>query len=236
MPTQEVPTPTPFQPQEPTPNPENTPKSSPIPTEIPVDPFRLGELDLAHEGELTLDVVLDGQDLRISLVLRPGPLGLPGENTGAAAIDGYPYVLLYLHSGEHGRQPLEAEPLRRYIEGTRDRTITDEAYVLEKLRSLEGVTFTLTQAGVQESFEIYGAAKIPHEAKPIFDLNDLSAVEVVIQYGIGSPERFEYFKENRGILLTFCGWGPEDASRDPQSPDYRYTYSQYVLGLRLLNH
>ena len=234
MPTPLGQTPTPFLPENPTPT--TTPESSPTPTEISRNPFRIGELDLSEEGQLTLDIVLNGENHMVSFVLSPGELGQPGENAAATAEEEYFYVLLYLHSGYHDNQPLEVEFFRSYIEGDRDRTITDDNYVLDRLRSLEGLVLTISQGDVQESFEIYATAKIPHEAKPIFDLNDLSVVDVVVQYGIGSPEKFEYFKENQGILLTFCGWGPENASRDHTSPDYRYTYSQYVLGLRPINH
>ncbi|KKU23172.1 hypothetical protein A2376_02930 [Candidatus Woesebacteria bacterium RIFOXYB1_FULL_47_31] len=237
-------TPAPFLPENPTetfdtiikPTSTNTPEPSPTPTEVLRNPFGIGELDLSKEGELTLEVVLNGESRKVSFMIKPGELGQPGENAGATAEEGYFYVLLYLHSGYYGEEELEAEFLRNYIEGYNDRTITDDNYVLDKLDSLEGLVLTISQGNVQEKFEIYATAKIPHEAKPIFDLNNLSAADVVAQYAVGSPEKFEYFKDNPGILITFCGWGPESASRNPQSPDYRYTYSQYVLGLRPINH
>jgi hypothetical protein len=247
----DTPTPsrTPFQPLPPTPTgapPEVFPPT-PTVTEAPRNPFVFESLDFSVEGEVVFNVELDGVVTEIPariLVINDG-LSVeeaqnldwafrPGERVILSVEDAYRNTFLYLHSGYFQNSPLEAEVFRNYIEGSDDLTITNLGYILERLSSLEGKIIRVRQGGDTEEFEIHAAAQIPHEAKVAFFTDTRNVLDLVSIFGLGNPQKFDYFRHNHGLILSFCGWGPQSASRERTSPDYRYGYTQYVLGLRLL--
>ena len=219
------------------------PTLSPTPTETPRNPYIIENLDLSREGKILLNFDLNGAPRTIDVDLRhyrydmtPGEREelfdvtfRPGQRTAISVDEYFGNVLIYMHSAYWRDEPLEAEYLRNYIEGQEDPTVMDEEYFLQRLASIEGTRITLTQEGVTSEFEIVAGAKIPHEIKPLFDSGLENALEIITTYGLGNPGGFESFKENQGILVTFCGWGPEEAP-------HRYTYTQYVLGLAPVSH
>lgn len=231
------------------------PTLSPTPTEISRNPFLVENLDLSKEVPLTITLSLNGDVYTTNVDLRHyrndmtpeevdylfNVIFKPGEGTAVSVDEKYGNVLIYIHSAYWRDEELEAEFLRKYIEGLFDATIMDDddkEYFLERLASLEGVRITLVQEGGESAeFEIIAGVKIPHHQKPLFDADLKEVLDLVTTYGLGNPEGFEYFKENQGVLLTFCGWGPEEFdSRGHNDPEYRYAYTQYVLGLRPVSH
>lgn len=245
-----TPSPTPFIPKEPTPSLNNQAITDNIapevrPTEIPRNPLLIEGLDFSKKGLIKIETKL-GEKLFITdfnLLLFKNELAKeevdnlinslfrPGEKRGLVAVEKYQNIVIYLHSGYLGEKPLEAEPIRAFIEGYHDSTITNQEYFLGQLKRLEGETVKITQNNTIAEFEIKAAAQIPHQSIDSFRyLTDV--VDSVIGNSIGNSEGFKFFRENRGVMLIFCGWGPENASRSPESPDYRYTYTYYILGLK----
>lgn len=219
------------------------PTLSPTPTETPRNAFLIENLDLSREVPLTINFSLNGISHTTNVDLRlyrndmsPEEVNKlfnvifkVGQGTVVSVDENYRNTLIYIHSSYWKGEPLEAEYLRNYIEGQSDQTVLDEDYFLQKLAGLEGARMTLTQEGETTEFEIVAGVKIPNEEKSLFDANVKGVLDVITTHGLGNPEGFEYFKENQGVLLTFCGWGPEDAPN-------RYIYTQYVLGLKPANH
>jgi len=242
------PTPTPFQPLPPTEASMPFPPDTPVPTatEIPRNPFVFESLDFSVEGDISLTADIDGVLAEIParlLAIRDG-LSVeeaqsrnwafrPGERVILSVEDNYLNTHLYLHSGYFQRSPLEAEVFRSYIEGSNDATILDLGFILQRLASLEGKSISIKQGASEEVFEVHAAAQIPHEAKVAFFTDTRTVLDLVSVFGLGNPEKFDYFRYNHGLILSFCGWGPENASRERTSPEYRYAYTQYVLGLKL---
>lgn len=161
----------------------------------------------------------------------------PGNGTGLVCIDKDGNIILYLHSGYWQNRPLEAEGLRIFIEGYKDKTILDKKYISERLEGLIGQVVKISQidrVNVGEEkvmqFKIIAAIQIPHELKENFSsIND--AISPAMEFGIGNKENFGILRNKRGLIIVFCGWGPENASLDPNSEDYRFTYTYYILGL-----
>jgi hypothetical protein len=159
----------------------------------------------------------------------------PGNGTALSVDEKYRNTILYLHSGYvvNGNNkdiPLQAEPIRSYIEGFDDKHTQNPDYYLPRLKSLEGQEVTINQDGVNQNFTIRAATRIPHAYLPLFgDIKNLD--DLASNFGERNHEGFEYFKDNRGLLITFCGWGPENSSKNSANPNYRYTYTRYVLGL-----
>lgn len=158
-------------------------------------------------------------------------LAAPGKGVGLIDSDHYNNALLSIHSGYHNKKPLEAENIREFLEGYNDKTILDRNYVLRKIQLLLGRTVTITQDGKSEQFEIFAIANIPHDKTSDYDRDTKSILDVITSEADTGKDSFNYFKNNRGLLITFCGWGPENASQEHNSPNYRYTYTRYVLGL-----
>lgn len=218
---------------------------TPTPTEIPRNPFLVKNLDFSKEGPVILEFSFGKNTYLVDFNLLPFTDFTPNErvnhlinqrfragNNSGMSVDGkYLNTILYLHSGYINSSPLEAEPIRVFIEGYRDETILDETYNMQRLESLEGKKISIAQGFNLGDFAVHAATKIPHEHMPSFT-NIKEAVDVASSFGTRNKEGFSYFKNEPGVILTFCGWGPENASKNPNSFDYRYTYAQYVLGLK----
>lgn len=231
----------------PTPSPsqnESVP-NTPEPTEIPRNPFLFDNLDFSMEGPTVIEFSLEGSPIFVDFNLLPfkndGSFEevnhflnysfRPGANTAISVGEKYLNTIVYLHSGYINGVPLEAESLRAFIEGYSDGTILDNERISKKLHELEGQKVSIVKEGKLGEFTIEAASKIPHKYTQ-FLTKIVEIVDISSSFGVRNKRGFDYFRDNHGLLITFCGWGPEDASKNSQSPDYRYTYTQYVLGLK----
>lgn len=242
---------TPFMPEYPTRTPNSTEQSKnviPTATETP-NPFLIEKLDFSKESQIGISFNLGESTFYTSFKLLPftnrtpdkdvnqvlNGQFRPGNGTGLSVDEKYRNTILYLHSGyikgaKDKYLPLQAEPIRSFIEGFDDQHTQNPGYYLPRLKSLEGQEVTINQDGVEQKFVIKATTRIPHAYIPLFlDIKNLD--DIASNFGERNHEGFEYFKTNQGLLITFCGWGPEDSPQNSNSPDYRYTFTRYILGL-----
>jgi hypothetical protein len=241
-------TPTPFQPLPPTPQegiflspPEVAPTQTPAPEEI----FAQGDIEFDQPKEVFVRITLPNtRTLNFSYLPLFYPDNLlpdeqaqlvrvdfrPGTHTGLTTTDGK-NIILELHSGyEPGMENKdEAEDIRSFLEGNSDSTTQDAEYIRGRIGKLVGSLVGITQDGTERTYFVSAAAFLPHEEKLVFDSDIRAALTLAESADINSG--FTTFKVKPGILLAFCGWGPEGTSNDYTSDDYRYTYTEYIIGL-----
>lgn len=255
VPIEKIPgTPTPEHTHTPTTTPSPAPTETqtvvvePTPTRVErTTPLIHELLGLPEEGQIKLSIDLGGKDYTREFTVlwyrdnftqeekkRFDERWAAGNGAGFTESEDYGNSLIYVHSGNVNNKPLEAEPIRLYLEGYKDETVLNVDYIKEKMRRLEGKRVSISHKENSINLEIVAVAQIPHEAIVEFKSDTKNVLNVIIEKGIGNVEGFEEFKTQNSVFITFCGWGQESASRDPNSVDWRYSYTQYVLGLRLI--
>jgi hypothetical protein len=147
----------------------------------------------------------------------------PGSHRGLTDTDG-DVIIVQLHSGwiylAKGKYEDEAEELRKSLEGTTDSTILNPDYINSRIQRLLGSVVTIEQDGNQTQFRLVAAGIVPHEDKSAFD----SDIKKTLDWAISVNPDFAIFQQKSGgILMDFCGWGPEG---DPE----RYVYKNYIIG------
>lgn len=151
----------------------------------------------------------------------------PGKGISLVEIENYGNIILYLHSGYHNFKKLEAEDLRKFFEGGNYHSELTPLQIVPQIKYLEGKELTINVNGESKIFEILAVARIPNSEMPRYNYNSKEALDII------SPidPKFEYFKAfPGGVLISFCGWGPEEYEQND-----RYSYTRYVIGLKPVN-
>lgn len=166
----------------------------------------------------------------------------PGQNTVLVRNTGYSNTLIGIHSSYDrvSGMPLEMELIRIFLEGFREDTILDPEYINSRIDLLEGTIVSLRLNGQEAPFEIKTIVQMPHNMVKESYVHTGDLIDVLTQreseffpdIEIGNFEEIEYFKSNRGIIISFCGWGPQSASPDYRSDDYRFGYTRYFIFLQ----
>lgn len=242
--------PTPFLPETPTvyialatPTSLTTPIPTPSETASPTptkegSPFLINGVEFNQELEIFMSFPFNIKTSYIPIFYPDGLSGAeiqklfnedrPGYHRGLTDTDGR-NIILELHSGYSAitKHKDEAEGLRHFIQGDSDSTILSPDYATAQLNKLLGQSVAVSQNGNQTSFVIAAAVIIPHEQKPLFDENIKGAFDTAIAVG-GGPDKsdFKIFKEQAGLIIAFCGWGPSLAPEQN-----RYIWSEIIFGL-----
>lgn len=223
----------------PTPTETFTPTPTPIPTEI----FSRNGVEFDNEQKEIFFTIekqdTEGENIFINFSYLPlfypddasqeeadaivNQYDAPGNHRGLTDTDGN-VIILQLHSGwvlkQNGWYEDEAEELRKFIEGNNNSTILDPDYINTQIQRLIGSQTTIRQDNAEVEFLLVAVGIIPHENKPSFD-ND---IKKTLDWAISVNPDFAIFQhKSGGILMSFCGWGPEG------DPD-RYVYKDYIIG------
>jgi len=226
-----------------TPNPtlENVVMETTEPSPTPKNPYDLGEILLYDSEKLSFKINADKIKIKedFKLVLYPDNLKTeeqkpfiesyfaPGANAGLLEIEKYGNLVLYLHSGYTDSKKNEAEDLRHFLEGGYYFADKNADQVASQMQYLEDQTFEISGDEDIKEYEVFAVTQIPHDKIPEYDKNTKNAIDVITEV----DPVFEYFKENpNGILISFCGWGPEGYKEHD-----RYSYSRFVIGLKPVN-
>ncbi len=233
---------TPRSTENPTPNPtfENVFMATTEPSPTLRSPYDLGEILLTEGEELSFKIKSDKIKIKedFKLVLYPDNLKTeeqepfmesafaPGVGAGLLEVEKYGNLVLYLHSGYTDSKKNEAEDLRYFLEGGFYFADKNADQVASQMQYLDGQTFEFFEDGGTKEYEVFAVAQIPHDKILKYDKNTKNALDVITEV----DPVFEYFKENpNGILISFCGWGPEGYKEHD-----RYSYSRFVIGLKPL--
>ncbi len=137
-------------------------------------------------------------------------------------------LMITIHSGYYNDRPLDAEILRFYIEKWGDEE-TD--YVLNRLLKMIGSSGVLYSGESNLKAEVLGGIRL--ENNEALELNkypenvlDIATKKKGGDYiALGNVEAFEELKNKEGhnIMLSFCGWGP----------DNNYSYYRYLVLLKI---
>ncbi len=230
-------------------NPEITefaPYFEPFPT--PENPFIRETIDFGTPGELDV-AIAKPLDFSISAELNVYPDGLskdertawlktnfkPGDGTFVSDKDRLGNIVLFMHDGYTNHKPLEAEPIRAYIEGFTGKTINDPNHIVYTMQSLVGTNITFGKDGNSSDFTIEAVLRVPNSQMDLYESDTNYLFENAYDISLNADKTKgatdiikKYVDNGGGTAISICGWGEING-------EIYTTHTRYVIFLTPAN-
>lgn len=219
-----------------------------IPSPTPENLFIRETIDFGTPGELDV-AITKPLDSSISADLKVYPDGLnkdertawlkanfkPGDGTFVSDKDGLGNVVLFMHDGYTDHKPLEAEPIRAYIEGFTGKTINDPNHVVYTMQSLVGTNITFGKDGNSSDFTIEAVLRVPNSQMDLYESDTKYLFENAYSISLNADKTKgatdvikKYVDNGGGLAISICGWGEING-------EIYTTYTRYVIFLTPAN-
>ncbi len=191
------------------------------------EPYIFGEIDLSSSEKVD-GVVLMEDAIDFGFIPSPyvegvsdvGELYRVGDGR-AFTLDTDEYGLVAMHSGLFRGEDLEAEPLRRFLEGHSLSRMFDDDERNRRMELIRGARVRLVQDEKDENFSVVDLVRIPPN-----DVDDfMSNASDLIKYS-----QVELDKSEKYMAVVFCGW--KVLGEDSGANVGDYTWSRYMMVMR----
>lgn len=210
---------------------EPTPPPTPEP-ELREPGFFLGGIDLTSEN-ITFEFITDSSDSPFNgLTITFNGAEYPrepeaaaqflateyaqGKGTAAVTLDQYHNVVMFLHSGYDGYDPLEGEELRDLMQGGgkfTNWTMFSEAEAQQRMESIKGSIIRVTANGRQTLYKVLGSFYVPNDEVAAYEADTATMPNEIVRLtgdDLSPYQQLLDFNEKEGII-SWCFWGPPDA-------------------------